>query len=151
MSNYGIVLTFGTSTFHAIEFKQFEWKSFGFISYLHSIRSTLFIFETGISHQRPDVCGSLTFMSLFHFLLHGRPTCYRKSTIARSWLRYRIASCTFSHSIWHSWNCTLFYKQHRSCRTSKRMSYDKKSVILIYFFPLPLFWTFAMTVSISGF
>jgi len=96
------VLTYRTSTFHAIAFKQFESRNSGLISYLHSIRSVLFISETGISHQRPDVCGSLTFMSLFYFLLHGRPTCYHKSTIARSWLWYRIASCTVLAFISHS-------------------------------------------------
>lgn len=133
-----IVLTYGTSKFHAIAFKQFEWRDSGLISYLHSIRSELFISETGISHQRPDVCGSLTFMSLFYFLLHGRPTCYRKSTIARSWLRYRIASCTFSRL-----SDTLFYEQHRSYHLSKKMRCDKVDDTLT---PL-LFWTFAIIVS----
>lgn len=88
------ISTYGTSTFHAIAL--FEWGNSGLISCLYFIKSALFIFETGISHQRSDICGSLTFMSLFYFLLHRRPTCYRKSTIARSWLRYRIAPSSFS-------------------------------------------------------
>lgn len=129
------VLTYGTSTFHAIAFKRFEWKNSAALSATCTpLGLRLFISETGISHQHPDVCGSLTFMSLFYFLLHGRPTCYRKGTIARSWLRYRIASCTFSRSIWHSWNCTLFYKQHRSCHLSKRMRGDILTSLLFWIF-----------------
>lgn len=51
-----------TSTFHAIAL--FEWENSGLISSPYFIKSALFIFETGISHQRSDICGSLTFMSL---------------------------------------------------------------------------------------
>lgn len=56
------ISTRGTSTFHAIAL--FEWENSGLISCLYFIKSALFIFETGISHQRSDICGSLTFMSL---------------------------------------------------------------------------------------